>query len=347
MPDYQALTALVRGSQPGVIPAVWDFFPCHAGAVGGVPNFLTYYFDADEKLRLQLRLKELLPEALILPGVFPDFGVIVEVSAFGGRIQWFENGAPYIGEVVRGPRDIDALKPPRPGLDGLMPLVLVQREAMRRTLKARGIEMERWAMTMGPAEVAGLLMGYERFYLAMYDDPARLAALMRLVTDFLIGWLRTQDAAAGGAEAVCVADHVVSQVPPALVRELILPHERAIFAEFPHAVRIYHNEGRHSDEHIAMVLEFGADVWHFGSDAHALPDLYARVGDRIVLFGGLDPHGVIRRGTPDGVRAASREVLRQAAGRRLLLSSGTGTTPDTSLENLRAMVEAVTTQSSP
>jgi len=341
MPEYRDLLALVRGREaPQILPAVWDFFPCHAGAVGGVRNFLQYYFDAETKLELQLKLKELLPDALVLPGVFADFGVIVEVSAFGGRLQWFEDGAPYIGEVIRDPRDIDRLKPPCPGRDGLMPLQLTQREVMRRKLAARGIEMERWAMTMGPAEVAGLLMGYERFYLAMYDDPARLHALLRLVADFLVEWLRTQDAAFGGAEAVCVADHVFNQVPPAVAREFILPHEQAIFAAFPNAVRLYHNEGRHSDEHIAMVLEFGADAWHFGSDVHALPDLYPRIGDRIVLFGGLNPHGVIRKGTPDEVRAATRQVVEQARGHRLLLSTGTGTTPDTSLDNLRAMVTA-------
>lgn len=340
MPDYNDLIALVRGRRKAPLPAVWDFFPCHAGAVGGVPDFLRYYFDVETKLALQLKLKALLPDALILPGVFPDFGVIIEVSAFGGRLQWFPNGAPYIGEAIREPRDIDRLKPPRPGLDGLMPLVLTQRAAMARKLRARGKKMERWAMCMGPAEVAGLLMGYERFYLAMYDDPARLHALMRLVTEFLIEWLGKQDAAAGGAQALCVADHVVSQVPPAAVREFILPHLRAIFAAFPKAVRLYHNEGLHSDAHIAMVGEFGADVWHFGSDVHSLSDLYAKTGDRIVLFGGLNPHGVIRRGTPDEVGAATRQVFAEARGHRLVLSSGTGTTPDTSLANLRAMVEA-------
>lgn len=347
MPDYRDLIALVRSTRPGVLPAVWDFFPCHAGAVGGVGNFLTYYFDVDEKLRVQLRLKELLPDALVLPGVFPDFGVIIEVSAFGGRIQWFEKGAPYIGEAIRDTREVDALRPPRPGLDGLMPLVLAQREAMRRKLAAQGREMERWAMAMGPAEVAGLLMGYERFYLAMYDDPKRLAALMRLVTDFLIAWLRKQDAVVGGAEAVCVADHVVSQVPPALAAEFVLPYEKAIFAEFPDAVRIYHNEGRHSDEHVAMVLDFGADVWHFGSDAHPLADLLGKVGDRMVLFGGLDPHGIIRTGRPRDVRAATRAAMAAAAGRRILLSTGTGTTPDTPLANLRAMVSLAATLSAP
>jgi len=347
MPDYRDLIALVRGRKPGVLPAVWDFFPCHAGAVGGVPDFPRYYFDTDEKLRLQLRLKELLPEALILPGVFADFGVIVEVSAFGGRIQWFEQGAPFIGEAIREPREIDALRPPRPGLDGLMPLALAQREAMRRKLAARGIEMERWAMTMGPAEVAGLLMGYERFYLTIYDDPRRIHALLRLVTDFLIAWLRKQREAFGGADVVCVADHVPHQVPPDVLREFFLPCERAIFAEFPDAVRIYHNEGRHSDAHVEMVLEFGADVWHFGSDAHGLADLLAKVGDRIVLFGGLDPHGVIRKGTPEQVSAETRAALAAAKGRPLLLSTGTGTTPDTPLENLRAMVAAASAASRP
>ena len=35
----------------------------------------------------------------------------------------------------------------------------------------------------------------------------------------------------------------------------------------------------------------------------------------------------------------TRQVLAEARGHRLLLSSGTGTTPDTSLANLRAMVD--------
>ena len=342
MATYQDLIALVRGScPPRPIPAIWDFFPCHAAAVGGVPDFMRYYFDVDEKLAIQLRLKELLPEALVLPGVFADLGVVVEVSAFGGRIQWAEDGAPFVGAVIGDPRDIDRLQRPTPGRDGLMPLQLVQREAMRRKVKERGLEMERWAMCMGPAEVSGLLMGYERFYLTMYDDPARLHRLLGLVTEFLVDWLRVQDKAMGGAEVVCVADHQCSQVTPSQLREFIFPYMQAIYAEFAGPVCVYHNEGRHSDEHIDMVLDFGADVWHFGSDVHALPDLYAKVGDRIVLFGGLNPHGVIRSGTPDDVRRATREALDAAAGRRVLLSTGTGTTSDTTLANQRAMVETV------
>ena len=114
---------------------------------------------------------------------------------------------------------------------------------------------------------------------------------------------------------------------------------QAVFGAFPDAVTLYHNEGRHSDEHIEMVLAFGADVWHFGSDVHELTELYPKIGNRIVLFGGLDPHGAVRTGTPHEVRAATRAALAEAAAHCIILSTGTGTTPDASLENQRAMVE--------
>jgi len=342
MPDYRDLINLVRGPLPEKpLPCIWDFFPCHAGAIGNVPNFLEYYFDVDEKLRLQQKLQQRLPQALILPGIFPDLGVIVEVSAFGGQIIWFEQGAPFIGEAIHDPKEIDSLKLPKAGLVGLMPLALTQREIMRRKLKRKGLDMEHWGMSMGPAEISGLLLGYQNFYYGLYDNPDRIQKLMEMVTELIIAWLHIQDDAFGGLDVMCVADHVCNQVRPNQLAEFILPYEKAIFAEFPKAVKIYHNEGRHNEEHIKMVLEFGADIWHFGSDQHDISELYAMVGDSIVLFGGVDPHGVMRFGKPDEVRDETLKVIQVSKNRRLLLSTGTGTTPETTLENQRAMIETV------
>jgi uroporphyrinogen decarboxylase len=340
MPDYQDLIDLVRGPVPEKpLPAIWDFCPCHAGAVGGLPDLIRYYFDVDEKVRAQLRLKEVIPEALILPGVFPDLGVIVEVSAFGGQMLWFDNGAPYISPSLGELKEIDTLKTPKPGKAGLTPVVLTQREMMRQRLKERGLELERFAMSMGPAEISGLLLGYEKYYLGLHDDPKHLHALMEMVTGFVIEWVRLQDTTIGGADVLVIADHVCHQVRPEHLNEFIFPYINAAFSTFPEAIKIYHNEGFHSDEHIETVLRFGADIWHFGSDVHDLSDLYSRVGDKVVLFGGVDPHGVMRHGTPEEVRVETRAVKEAANGRRLLLSTGTGTTPDATLTNQRAMVE--------
>jgi uroporphyrinogen decarboxylase len=344
MPDYSDLISLVRGPLPErPLLCFYDFAPCHAGVVGGIPNMMRYYFDVEEKMSVQMKVKELFPEALIFPGVFPDFGVIVETSAFGGQIRWLDDSAPYIAPSLRHLRDVDSLKLPEPGTTGLTAPVLVQQKIMREKLKARGKELERWALTMGPAEIAGLLLGYESYYFGFYDDPRRIKTLMELVTDFAIRWVRTQEKGIGGAQVIMVADHVCSQVKPEQLEEFILPYEQAIFSSFPEAVKVYHNEGFHSDAHIEAILRFGADLWHFGSDAHSLPDLYSKIGDRIVPFGGLNPHGVIRTGTPEEVRIETREVMEAARGRRLLLSTGTGTTPDVTLANVRAMVEEALT----
>ncbi|HYB21245.1 MAG TPA: uroporphyrinogen decarboxylase family protein [Thermodesulfobacteriota bacterium] len=341
MPSYQDLIRFVRGPIPvKPIPAIWDFFPSHVRAVGGVPNFLNYYLDVDEKLRVQLKLQELLPDALILPGVFPDLGVIVEVSAFGGKIQWFEDGAPFIYSSIREVREIDSLKLPAAGLTGLTSLALVQRETMRRKLREKGQEIEKWGLSMGPAEVSGLLMGYDKFYFAMYDDPQRFSRLLEIVTEFIISWLKKQDEKYGGLEVFTLADHVPNQVKPEQTKEFFLPVIQAIFASFPKAVKIYHNEGFHSDQHIELLLNYGADVWHFGSDVHELSDLYSKIGDRIILFGGLNPHGAMRHGTPREVWVETRKVVQVAKGHKILLSTGTGTTPDATLENQRAMVQA-------
>ena len=341
MPNLQDLIQVVGGPVPKrPRPAIWDYFPCHAGAVGGVTNFLDYYFDAELKLRLQLKLMELIPEALILPGVFPDLGVIVEASAFGGQIVWFEKGAPFIFPAIRDLAEIDSLKMPSVGLAGLMPLALRQREIMRRKLQEKGREMERWGFSMGPAEVTGLLLGYDKFYLALYDDPPRIAKLMGMVTEMIISWLRKQESEYGGIDVLCLGEHVPHQVNPDQMKEFILPCLKEAYSAFPRAVKIYHNEGFHSAQHIPLVLDFGADIWHFGSDVHPIGDFFSKTQDRIIPFGGVNPHGVMRHGSPQEVRQETRAVVEAARGHKLLLSTGTGTTPEATLENQRAMVEA-------
>jgi len=342
VPDYQDFYKLVRGSGPvRPLPGFWAFAPCHAGVVGGIPDLPRYYFDVDEKIRLQLKLKELLPQTLVLPGVFPDFGVVAEVSAFGGQLVWLANGAPFVHPCLSGTPAIDSLRLPEPGRTGLTTPLLIQQRLMKEKLEARGLELEKWALTMGPAEVAGLLLGYDKFYIGFYQDYRRIKLLIEMATEFIIAWLKRQGEIFGGAEVIMVADHVCNQVSPEHLEELILPSLRAIFQEFSGPITIYHNEGFHSDRHLELILDFGADVWHFGSDVHDLKELYARIGDRIVLFGGVNPHGAIRHGSPQEVRAETLAALEAARGRRILLSTGTGTTPEASLENVRAMVETV------
>jgi len=212
---------------------------------------------------------------------------------------------------------------------------------MQELLAKKNLSLEPIALSMGPAEIAGLILGHESYYLGYYQQPEKIIHLMEMITEFIVQWLRVQESINGAAELVVIGDHVPHQVSPSHVEQFILPFIKLIFDEFPKAAKLYHNEGLHSDRHIALMQQTGFDIWHFGSDNHALDQLYPLLEDRICLFGGLNPHGVLRTGAPSEVRAETESCLKMARGKRLLLSSGTGTTPDVPPENVRAMIAAV------
>src|SRR5512142_2780305 len=107
MPDFSAIVSLVRGPIPPTPPvAIWAVPPTTNGVMGGVPDMIRFYFDLDERLRLEQRLHDLLPEAIVLPGFWPSLGVVVEVSAFGGRMVWSRSSSPHIFPSLRTPEEI-------------------------------------------------------------------------------------------------------------------------------------------------------------------------------------------------------------------------------------------------
>jgi uroporphyrinogen-III decarboxylase len=340
MPDFSDIVSLVRGPIPERPPvAIWAVPPTTNGVIGGVPDMIRFYFDLEERLSLEHKLHRLLPEAIVLPGFWPSLGVVVEASAFGGQMVWSRRAAPHIHPALRSPGEVDSLKSPKAGEAGLTPLFLTQMESMKRMLEKEKLELSPIIKSMGPAEIAGLLLGYGAFFLGLYDEPGRIKTLLSIITEFIIEWLHLQEAIVGKPQILQLAEHVPGQISSEQVEEFVLPYMKTIYSEFPNPVKIYHNESWHSDRSIDVLLRFGAEIWHFGSDVHRLPDLYSKIGDVIVPFGGVNPHGPMRHGTAEEVRTETRQVLEAARGRRLLLSTGTGTTPETTLENVRAMIE--------
>jgi hypothetical protein len=67
----------------------------------------------------------------------------------------------------------------------------------------------------------------------------------------------------------------------------------------------------------------------------------ATAGAGHVLFGNIDPSGIIGRGTVEQVRAAAGELIRiWKSGGRFILNSGCAIPPGTPLENIHALVRA-------
>jgi uroporphyrinogen decarboxylase len=63
-------------------------------------------------------------------------------------------------------------------------------------------------------------------------------------------------------------------------------------------------------------------------------------GKRHVLFGNIDPSGVLAQGTVEQVREATRQLISVwKPGGRFILNAGCAIPPTTPPENVRAMIE--------
>ena len=66
----------------------------------------------------------------------------------------------------------------------------------------------------------------------------------------------------------------------------------------------------------------------------------ATAGARHVLFGNIDPSGVIARGTPEEVREKTRELISLwKPGAHFVLNAGCAIPPTTPPENIRALIQ--------
>ena len=85
------------------------------------------------------------------------------------------------------------------------------------------------------------------------------------------------------------------------------------------------------------IPEFGADVFHFGTE---IAETKKRIGKQLCLMGNLDPLEVMLRGGVETVRQTARSALKIGAqGGGFLLSTAGGMAPGTPRENIQAAIE--------
>ncbi len=161
-------------------------------ATGATCSAGKYYTDKEVNLRTQIesiaaRLQTI--EDDYLPHVDSFLGTPVIASAFGGKIQYFEDKDPWIeGPIIHAPRDIDRLKKPNPAKTGLTSRILEWIDYWKA--ETRGLLPVSITDIQGPLSVAIDLMGASSFYLALYDEPRRVKALLGIITETLIEFLK-------------------------------------------------------------------------------------------------------------------------------------------------------------
>lgn len=321
--------------------ALWDFAPWMPSMLG--INATDYYRDVETKLKVQTEIQRLFPETILFPGLFPDYGVIIEAVSLGCEFKWLEDDAPFAMPCLHSAEDIKKLRPADPDKDGLMPVVLNEYKYMWKNADKRLIDeygyLDGVAVAMGPAETAGLLRGYDGLFYDMFDNPELVHKMLEIVTESIMIWIRAQEKVNGKLKRLFIVDHLSTQLSPKHYEEFFHPYLKQIFTEFKDVeIRLWHNEGR-SAHIFSRIPDLGCNIYQFGEDK--VEDIKAAIGDRICLMGNLHSVKEVRNASEDEVYKTSLERLRAGApGGGFLLSGAGGLAPGTSVEKVRAMIRA-------
>ncbi|MGI6559572.1 MAG: uroporphyrinogen decarboxylase family protein [Limnochordia bacterium] len=339
---YQDFLTSLSHQEPSRAPvAIWNTRSALV-RVQGARRLLDYYQDVEIKLRSQLFPLDRFDDCLIIPGVWPDYGVALEASAFGSPVRWSDDNPPQAMPYMDQIADFRKMKPIDPKEDGLMPQALREYRYMLANLDRGYVErigyLDGCAVTTGPLEVAAAMAGHTKLYVAFYDDVQLVHAFLEFITDGIISYLKALERVAGELKLVTMIEHVPGQISPEHFNEYAVPYISRIFREFPGAIKLYHNEDNLS--HILGDLpKLGADIWHFGDVDPA--QAKAAVGSALTLLGNLHPLRVLLEGTPDQVNAKAKECIASLApGGGFVLCSGGGLAPGTPLDNVAAMITA-------
>ncbi|HUJ63576.1 MAG TPA: uroporphyrinogen decarboxylase [Kofleriaceae bacterium] len=264
--------------------------------------------------------------------------ILITLPAMGIAVDFPEAG-PKIAEPVRSAADIDRLAVPDPVAE--LPFVVDAVRLIKRGLADRvpliGFAGAPLTMLTYVVEGGGS-KDYAHTKRLLFGAPREAHALLDKLARTCASFLAAQIEA--GADCVQLFDSWGGIVSPGDFREYPLRYARQVIDELrtrcPGVPIIYFVNG--CAPYLDDYASSGADV--LGVDWRvAIDDVRRRVGDRVALQGNLDPGALFA--SPSEIRARVAEILARAGTVGHVFNLGHGVLPETEVEHVRTMVEAV------
>jgi uroporphyrinogen decarboxylase len=326
-------------------------------------RFRDYYGDPEVMLRTQLLAQKWLLEnvrtdafSITGPwvGAWADFQNAFEAGSLGVEIFFPDDDIPWVGKGwVEDEADLARLEAMDFVHSGLNARQLAYRKAMievadRFPVRFRGGPIfypgANPALTHtsdGPFGVAGDLMGATELFIAVKERPAFARELLRIVTEKLVAWLDFcgEEERLPEPRDLAWSDDLAVSLSAETYGDLVLPFEKRLRDRFGGRASL-HMCGR--SDHLLEIFRDELRIHEyqgFGWEV-SLERVRDVLGGRVVLLGNVNPM-LIRDGTPDEVREATRRVI-EALGpsRGLIVQDGNNIPPGSPLENINAMMEA-------
>jgi uroporphyrinogen decarboxylase len=274
--------------------------------------------------------------------ILVDTDTTMLAEAMGARSECAPNEPGRIVEpAIRSLEDVDRLKVVNPETDGRIPALL---EAVRLMFKQVGSEVAiRGNADQAAFDLACIVRGIEEFLMELVDQPdnPRLAQLMEVCYQSHLAVHRALVKA--GAQFTSMGDSLAGPdvVSPRMFNRFARPYEERLVRELAAdgifvVIHICGDTSRILDS----LAEYDACGFELDYKTDAL-EAKQTAGARHVLFGNIDPSGVLAIGNVEDVREAARQLIAvwKPQG-RFVLNAGCAIPPTTPPENIRALVEA-------
>lgn len=267
--------------------------------------------------------------------LFTDILLLLE--PMGAVLEYARNDGPVIHRPVRSHADVDNLA--EVDVESSLPFVF---ETVRNVRAALGGRVPLIGFSGAPFTLAAYLIegGGSRDYMLtkrfIYADPGAWHALMERLTRALVQYLNSQIAA--GAEAVQLFDSWVGCMAPEEYRRYVLPHMKTLFTRLTPGIPVIHF-GTGTGGLLELMREAGGDV--IGVDWRVnLDEAWRRIGCDVGVQGNLDP--ALLFASAAEIRERVADILKRAARRPgHIFNLGHGVHPETPVEHVIAMVDAV------
>lgn len=267
--------------------------------------------------------------------IFADILLIIE--PMGLALEFDKGAGPVIHNPVRSATDVDRLKEIEDvgALDFVFEAIRQTRRALRANLPLIGFSGAPFTLACYIVE-GGASRNYVHTKSLMYNDSSAWHAMMSLISRALVKYLNAQIEA--GAQAVQLFDSWVGVLSPDDYRQYVLPHTREVIKGITPGTPVIHF-GTGTSALLELMREAGGDV--IGLDWRVrLHDAWETIGPDRAVMGNLDPVALFSN--RDHLRAQARIILDQAAGRPgHIFNLGHGILPETPVENVIALVDAV------
>ncbi|MCS6861174.1 MAG: uroporphyrinogen decarboxylase, partial [Abditibacteriales bacterium] len=266
--------------------------------------------------------------------LFADILLVLEPMGVG--LKFSKGEGPVIERPVRTAADVDALREVEAEeLGYVFDAVRLARRALRPDIPLIGFAGAPFTVASYAIEGGGS-RHYEHTKRMMFSDAGAWHALMERLTRALTDYLNRQIAA--GADAVQLFDSWVGCLSPDDYCEFVQPHVRRLINGLTPGVPVIHF-ATGNPALLTLMRDAGGDV--IGLDWRVdLAEAWARLGEGVAVQGNLDP--LVLLASPTEIRRRARRLLEKAAGRRgYIFNLGHGVLPNTPVDHVLALVDAV------